>query len=57
MQRYDDALIHYNDALKIREKTLGEKHPDTIVTLHNIAELHIAKGYKEHIPLTMPEKI
>lgn len=23
---------------------MGEKHPDTIVTMHNIAELHLSNG-------------
>lgn len=42
--RYDEALENYNRAFNIRSKTLGEKHPDTVVTMHNIAELHLAKG-------------
>lgn len=31
----------YENAMDIRTAILGSKHPDTIVTMHNIAELYI----------------
>ncbi|MDR0307616.1 MAG: tetratricopeptide repeat protein [Chitinispirillales bacterium] len=34
--RYDDALILLTQILTIREKTLGEGHPDTITAYNNI---------------------
>jgi tetratricopeptide (TPR) repeat protein len=40
--RYEDALPIYKEALDIRSKTLGDKHPDTIVSMHNLAELLIS---------------
>jgi tetratricopeptide (TPR) repeat protein len=37
----------YQEALAIRERRLGPKHPDTIASLHNIAELRAAAGDDE----------
>jgi tetratricopeptide (TPR) repeat protein len=34
----------YSEALNVRTEILGESHPDTIVTMHNIAELLLAQG-------------
>lgn len=34
----------YSEALTIREARLGPKHPDTIATLHNMAELKYSAG-------------
>lgn len=35
------AIDSYERALKIREEVMGDDHPDTISTRHNIAELYI----------------
>ena len=41
-----------NDALEIREKTLGEDHPAVAATLNNLAVLYGKRGkYKEAEPL------
>lgn len=41
-----------NDALAIREKTLGENHPAVAATLNNLAVLYGKRGkYKEAEPL------
>ena len=39
--KYERSLDAYNRALKIREEQMGEEHPDSIATRHNIAELYI----------------
>ena len=38
MERSADA---YKRSLKIREELLGEDHPDSLATRHNLAELYI----------------
>ena len=38
--RYADAEPLYKQSLDIREKTLGDTHPDTWVTLNNLANLY-----------------
>ncbi len=41
-----------NDALTIREKTLGENHPAVAATLNNLAVLYGKRGkYKDAEPL------
>jgi hypothetical protein len=42
--RYADAKLAYSEALDVRSKTLGDAHPDTIVSMHNLAELLLAMG-------------
>ena len=42
--RYEEAQTHYMEALSIRKAFLGEKHPDTVVSKHNLAELFMAMG-------------
>jgi tetratricopeptide (TPR) repeat protein len=37
-----DAEESYREALDIRSKILGENHPETIVTMHNLAECYLA---------------
>ena len=44
--RYNDAKLVYSEALEIRSKTNGDSHPDTIVSMHNLAELCLAMGSK-----------
>ncbi|MDR0491604.1 MAG: tetratricopeptide repeat protein, partial [Oscillospiraceae bacterium] len=41
---YAEALEWYNKALAIKEKMLGEEHPDTIRTRNNIANVNKAMG-------------
>jgi tetratricopeptide (TPR) repeat protein len=49
---YAEAEPLYLRSLKIREKHLGEEHPDTSTSLNNIAELYRSMGrYKEAEPL------
>ena len=42
--RYYDALSHLQDAQAIRERFLGEKHPDTAETYNNIAAVYNNQG-------------
>ncbi len=39
--KFERSLDAYQRALKVREDSLGEDHPDCIATRHNIAELYI----------------
>lgn len=39
--KFERSIDAYQRALKVREDTLGEDHPDSIATRHNIAELYI----------------
>jgi len=50
--KYKEAANLLNEALQIREKTLGESHPAVAATLNNLAVLHGKRGkYKEAEPL------
>ncbi len=40
----DEILLNYNTALDIRLKTLGSNHPDTALSLNNIAYIYLTKG-------------
>ena len=52
MAAYDQALPLYQRALKIREKALGPEHPDTSVSLNNLAMLYHSMGaYDQALPL------
>jgi len=44
MERASDS---YHRSLKIRTELLGEDHPDSLATRHNLAELYIAWGKPE----------
>ena len=50
------AKEFYEDALRIRSYTLGNQHPDTIISMNNLAELHLAMG-NEKEALALQEKI
>ncbi|KFD50727.1 hypothetical protein M513_08383 [Trichuris suis] len=50
--KYKEAANLLNEALQIREKTLGENHPAVAATLNNLAVLYGKRGkYKEAEPL------
>ena len=36
---FEEARAVYTDALHVRSSTLGDSHPDTIISMHNLAEL------------------
>ena len=55
-KRMSTAKEYYQEALRIRSYTLGNQHPDTIVSMNNLAELHIAMG-QEKEALELQEKI
>lgn len=42
--KFDAAKECYERAVKIRSTTLGEKHPETIIAMHNHAECLLASG-------------
>eukprot|EP00602_Paraphysomonas_sp_CaronLab_P000015 CAMPEP_0185028022 /NCGR_PEP_ID=MMETSP1103-20130426/13436_1 /TAXON_ID=36769 /ORGANISM="Paraphysomonas bandaiensis, Strain Caron Lab Isolate" /LENGTH=308 /DNA_ID=CAMNT_0027562251 /DNA_START=71 /DNA_END=997 /DNA_ORIENTATION=+ len=44
LEDFTGAEKCYAEALEIRCKLYGEKHHDCVITLHNIAELHRARG-------------
>jgi tetratricopeptide (TPR) repeat protein len=41
MLKHERSFDAYERALKIREESMGEDHPDSIACRHNIAELYI----------------
>lgn len=43
----DESKLMYEEALDIRTSILGTKHPETIVSMHNLAELLIVTGDNE----------
>lgn len=46
------STISNGSTLAIREKTLGPEHPDTALTLNNLAMLYSNQGkYEEAVPL------
>jgi len=45
--KHAEAKEAYSEALDIRSKTLGDAHPDTIISMHNLAELFIVLGNTE----------
>lgn len=50
--KYKEAAHLLNDALAIREKTLGKDHPAVAATLNNLAVLYGKRGkHKEAEPL------
>ncbi|KAH9374702.1 hypothetical protein HPB48_011817 [Haemaphysalis longicornis] len=50
--KYKEAAALLNDALAIREKTLGESHPAVAATLNNLAVLYGKRGkYRDAEPL------
>jgi CHAT domain-containing protein len=38
--RFDEALVEYQKALSLREKTLGLNHPDVGISLDNLAQIY-----------------
>ena len=44
MGEYDQALSLFEEALEIREKILGTDHPDTAISLNNLAIWHESVG-------------
>jgi tetratricopeptide (TPR) repeat protein len=54
--RYTDARTAYEEALHIRSSTLGDVHPDTIVSMHNLAECLLSLGLESE-SVAMQEKI
>ena len=43
-QKYERSLDAYKRSLAVREQLLGEDHPDSLSTRHNLAELYIEWG-------------
>ncbi len=41
---YDKSLEYYNKALSIRQKVLGEEHPDTATSYNNIGYVYSELG-------------
>ncbi|WP_051463628.1 CHAT domain-containing tetratricopeptide repeat protein [Leptolyngbya sp. PCC 6406] len=50
--RYAEAIPLAEEALRIRQAQLGERHPDVVITLNNLAVLYGAQGnYTAALPL------
>ncbi len=45
--RFEDSKSAYLKTLEIRKSTLGESHNETIISMHNLAELYLAMGKEE----------
>ena len=43
-QKFERSLDAYKRSLAVREELLGEDHPDSLSTRHNLAELYIEWG-------------
>jgi eukaryotic-like serine/threonine-protein kinase len=41
---HDEAIAHFKDMLEIRRTTLGEEHPETLISMVSLAVLERAKG-------------
>jgi hypothetical protein len=37
--KYDEALGIYEEVLNIQERVLGAEHPDTLMTINNMASI------------------
>ncbi len=49
---YDRALPLYEECLAKRKRVLGDDHPDTLISLNNLASLFYNKGeYDRALPL------
>jgi tetratricopeptide (TPR) repeat protein len=44
IKNYDTSINYYKECLHIRTITLGESHPETIISMHNLSELYIASN-------------
>lgn len=47
LSRYDEAELHYERALAIRERVLGPEHPDIVTNLLNLGRLLTKRGRPE----------
>jgi tetratricopeptide (TPR) repeat protein len=43
--RQTEARSFYEEALRIRSYSLGNNHPDTVVSMNNLAELYLSLGF------------
>jgi hypothetical protein len=46
-EKFERALDSYRRSLDVRVKLLGEEHPDTCATRHNLGELFVMWGKPE----------
>lgn len=44
---FERAEAEYKEALRIRQEKLGTAHNETIITMHNLAELYVAWGRED----------
>lgn len=44
MKRFDEALEHYQQALKIRSAVLGDAHPTTLMTVNSLGLIDLDQG-------------
>ena len=44
LYRYDEALVHYNKALELREQILEPTHPRLLTLRNNIGSLYLGEG-------------
>jgi tetratricopeptide (TPR) repeat protein len=46
-EKFERSKDAYERALSIAEELMGEDHPESMVTRHNLGELHLAMGKKQ----------
>jgi tetratricopeptide (TPR) repeat protein len=46
-QRREEAIAHYQNALRLRSRHLGESHPDTAISMFNLASVLKRAGHLE----------
>jgi tetratricopeptide (TPR) repeat protein len=51
--RIHQAQHYYEEALKIRSYSLGSQHPDTVISMNNLAELYLSMGQEKVIYYTV----
>jgi len=54
---YDKALFHYERALEIRRKEMGEEDITTLDTLSDLANLHSLMGNYEKVEVMLPQAL
>ena len=56
-EKYDRAVDAYERCLSVREKLLGNHHPDTIATRHNLGELYTVWGKPEQAKIYIEDNL
>src|SRR5262249_47541392 len=57
INRLPDALSIYQRLLKLRTETLGPDHPDTLLTMNNLANMYTRTGHPDDAIPIMQETV